>query len=426
MKNLNYRELVESKQKKIKELIAKGIISPSKILETLFSKELEDYNRESLRKQISLFLYETGLLARAEGTDKVNWEENFEQGTASFNYKGLKKLQSEEDIIKFANIDTSIWKATKQIANRWGDNYQIKVWFDRIEKEEEEKKKWEEAKEDLLKHLKGRKTILKKKKVKETKIGVVPLADFHIGAYIRNLIKTPDFDIDKITDMLDEVADTVNALDYSEVHVALLGDFIESFTGTNHPGTWKELMIKGYGGNIIISAYEILENFLAKITNISKVYMVSGNHDRITASNKEDQKGEVVEVLAHFLNKHTNLEIIYNPIIVSNVIDNICYLFTHGHHNFTKKSIEHIIWKYGKQGYFNLVLQGHWHTRKKKEPVTNMQTVYSDSGDYRGITCPSLFTGNFYSETGGWTSTPGFLIIQNRHNSPAVFDIPLN
>ena len=36
MKNLNYRELVESKQKKIKELIAKGITSPSKIIEVLF------------------------------------------------------------------------------------------------------------------------------------------------------------------------------------------------------------------------------------------------------------------------------------------------------------------------------------------------------------------------------------------------------
>ncbi len=42
MKNLNYRELVESKQKKIKELIAKGITSPSKIIEILFIKELEN------------------------------------------------------------------------------------------------------------------------------------------------------------------------------------------------------------------------------------------------------------------------------------------------------------------------------------------------------------------------------------------------
>jgi len=99
MKNLNYRELVESKQKKIKELIAKGITSPSKIIEVLFIKELENYSKESLRKQLSSFLYESGLLARTEGTDKINWEENFEQGTASFNYKGLKKLQSEEDIV---------------------------------------------------------------------------------------------------------------------------------------------------------------------------------------------------------------------------------------------------------------------------------------------------------------------------------------
>tara|TARA_R100001530_G_scaffold127300_2_gene96479 strand:- start:1038 stop:1595 length:558 start_codon:yes stop_codon:yes gene_type:complete len=182
----------------------------------------------------------------------------------------------------------------------------------------------------------------------------------------------------------------------------------------------------GYGSNVVITAYEILENFLNKIDNLNKIYLVSGNHDRITSSKKEDTKGEVIELISHFLKKHLTVDVVYHPILISEIIDGICYIFTHGHHNFTKKSLEHIIWKYGKQGHFNLVLQGHWHTRQKKEPVVNMQTIYSDSGDYRGITCPSLFTGNFYSETAGFTSSAGFLIVQNKHNKPAIFDIPLD
>ena len=392
----------------------------------------QGFKSDSIRRAINTFIIDKDLIVKhtpsyavKASRENTKWEEDYENGTASFDYSGLKKIQTEEDLIKFAKIDTTKWKAVKQTANKWGENYQIKVIFESVEKGAKEEEAYEQAKEILKKHLKGRKKISNKKKV-STKIGVIPLADFHIGAYIRGLIKTPDFDIDRISDMLDEIAEIVNSLEYSEVHIVILGDVIESFTGTNHPSTWKELMYKGHGSNIIIMAYELLLSFFKRITNLHSIYLVSGNHDRITSSKREDTKGEVIELIAYFLNKELETIIKYNSLLLTEVIDNICYIFTHGHHNFTKKSLEHIIWKYGKQGHFNLVLQGHWHTRKSKVPVINTETIYSDSGDYRGITCPSIFTGNYYSETAGFTSSAGFLIVQNQHNKPAVFDIPLN
>ena len=415
-------------EKNIKQFFHSGITSPMQIAKKLNELELiPNVSLEGARKEISKFLRRENLLPGVvTSTDKVKWEEDYENGVASFDYSGLKKIQTQEDLIRFAKIDTSKWKAVKQTANKWGENYQIKVVFESVDKHAQEKELYDRAFEALKEHLADRKVLKKKNKKTITNVGVIPLADFHIGAYIRNLIRTPNYDLDILTNMLEEVATTINELEYSEVHIIFLGDIIESFTGVNHPNTWKELMRGGYGSNIVITAYEILENFLNKIENLHSLYLVSGNHDRVTASNKEDTKGEVVELISHFLKKQLSVNVIYHPILISQIIDNICYIFTHGHHNFTKKSLEHIIWKYGKQGYFNLVLQGHWHTRRKKEPVVNMQTIYSDSGDYRGITCPSLFTGNFYSETSGFTSTAGFLIVQNKHNKPAIFDIPLD
>ena len=41
-----------------------------------------------------------------------------------------------------------------------------------------------------------------------------------------------------------------------------------------------------YGGNVVIMAYEIIRKFLSQINNLKEVYMVSGNHDRVTSSNK--------------------------------------------------------------------------------------------------------------------------------------------
>jgi hypothetical protein len=52
--------------------------------------------------------------------------------------------------------------------------------------------------------------------------------------------------------------------------------------------------------------------------------------------------------------------------------------------------------------------------------------VYWDQANYRSITVPPIFTGNFYSESSGWTSSSGITIIENNGaGKPNVFDITL-
>ena len=79
-----------------------------------------------------------------------------------------------------------------------------------------------------------------------SKIGVVNIADLHGGAYIDGLRKTGDYSIKILIDRLNEAAERVNDLHYYEVHVHILGDLIESFSGLNHANSWgcrKECMV---------------------------------------------------------------------------------------------------------------------------------------------------------------------------------------
>ena len=169
---------------------------------------------EGARKEISKFLRRENLLPGVvTSTDKIKWEEDYENGVASFDYSGLKKIQTQEDLIRFAKIDTSKWKAVKQTANKWGENYQIKVVFESVDKHAQEKELYDRAFEALKEHLADRKVLKKKNKKTITNVGVIPLADFHIGAYIRNLIRTPNYDLDILTNMLEEVATTINELE---------------------------------------------------------------------------------------------------------------------------------------------------------------------------------------------------------------------
>lgn len=294
--------------------------------------------------------------------------------------------------------------------------------------DKEEEETLENLKEQILNHIKNESPKFKKsvKSYSNAKTGIVVTADYHIGAYIEGLVKTKDYSIEIVIDYLDQVATDINSFKYSEVHLAILGDLIESFTGLNHINSWKGLESGAYGGNIIITVYEIIKDFLSKINNLSNVYMVSGNHDRVTSSNKEDVEGDVAKMLAYFLQSNCkNIEIEYHPMVITKVIDNICYVITHGHLGFSNKELGKVLFTYGKQGYYNVLLSGHLHTRRNSSNIITTQAIPEDAADYRALVCPSLFTGNFYSESNGWTSTAGYLVIENRYNKPLVLDIPL-
>jgi predicted phosphodiesterase len=340
----------------------------------------------------------------------------------------LNKYSGEKGASQYKELIEQLQSENMKVKSLWtsGDKINISVAPD-THKEKEDYSSL--LKEELLKHIKENKSSFKKKSTPYAgnKVGVAITADYHIGAYIEGLVKTQDFSIGQVIEYLDQVAEDINSFRYSEVHLIILGDLIESFTGLNHINSWKGLESGAYGGNVVIMAYEILKNFFSKITNLSNVYMISGNHDRVTSNNQEDVDGDVAKILAYFLAQNCKgVNIDFHPMVITKVIDNICYIMTHGHLGFSNKDLGKVLFQYGKQGYYNVLLSGHLHTRRSTQNIISTQTIMDDCADYRSIICPSLFTGNFYSESNGWTSTAGYLIIENRFNKPLVVDIPLS
>ena len=90
-----------------------------------------------------------------------------------------------------------------------------------------------------------------------------------------------------------------------------------------------------------------------------------------------------------------------------------------------KKSTKQICWDYGVQGMYNLICEGHLHSIIQKLNVNqrdSYQTIKDDAVDHRRINCPSFFTGNFFSESLGYTSESGFIITENNGKGvPNVF-----
>lgn len=258
-----------------------------------------------------------------------------------------------------------------------------------------------------------------------SRVGVVKLADLHLGAYVDNLIRTKNFSIDILANKLYDAATEVNKRGYSVVHIHILGDLIESFTGLSHKNTWKGLDKAMVGAEAVKLVVKILhDNFLSRINNLGEVKVVAGNHDRVTSDNKEDVQGGAANLVCWGL-ELIGYRIEFNPLVITHVVDGICHILTHGHHNISKKSTKQICWDYGVQGMYNLICEGHLHSIIQKLNVNqrdSYQTIKDDAVDHRRINCPSFFTGNFFSESLGYTSESGFIITENNGKGvPNVF-----
>lgn len=328
--------------------------------------------------------------------------------------KNENVTSSTYSLRKSENIDTSGMVVSKVTKNPYGGEY--------VSYKPNEEGLTGDLLEQLRKQLDEAEKPVKIQKIKGKKIGVAALADFHIGAKVQDLLKTPDFNIGILSIYLQRAAELINGRNYKEVHVALLGDFIESFTGLNHLNVWQEMGYMQFGANAVILATEIIrDSLLANIKNLKSVYIVSGNHDRATNNKDLDPYGQVGQLLAYNLKRDLKgVEVKYHPLILTEVIDNISYLFSHGHHRLTEKDINGLCFQYGKQEKYNVLLKGHIHTRKTKvskntKPIrfTDFTGVQVDSNNIRAINIAPCFTGNFYSESNGWTSTGGFQIVEN-------------
>lgn len=247
---------------------------------------------------------------------------------------------------------------------------------------------------------------------------VVALADFHFGANVKGYLKTPDFNGDIVIQRLRAVVDGINAQGGKEVHLFLLGDFIESFTGVNHANTWQELDM--YGANAFIFSCRVLrEVLLSKIKNLRKVHIVAGNHDRITPKRDIDSRGDVAAMLAYHLDQMLTVPVDFDYLVLNPIIDGVQYVAMHGHQGMSRRELYQILFQHGNQGLYNVILEGHLHSRivkkaqrAKQVRVLDQIVVEMDNSNYRKITVPPMFTGNFYSTSNGWASSAGYCIVR--------------
>ena len=413
----------------------------------VFAKENNIQYDDTLRRKISSFLSRNGISRQTPQNIKdenSKWEENVTKDEAYLEKVASEKVKSLDDLVRICQIDLNIWEVERWLCNAWGvtafkheakgtyrTNYQVKVWL---------KKKKLSFEDGLVKVLK----VLDKytpKKLAVTTTGskqhiVASMADFHIGADIKNLMRTHDFNIEVLLNYLDYCVNKINSYKAEKVTLNLLGDFYESISGMNHENTFKSLGDGMWGANVIIIANEIMStHLLSKINNLVKVNIISGNHDRMTASNRLDNTGEGAKVLWHMLKKDFPLlPIDFSNSVMSTEIDGVCYVLTHGDKSLSKKELSKVVYDYGNPNLFTLLMEGHFHTRKTVKAITQKAKFYEetevvslDEVNYRKINVASLFTGNYFSESLGFAGNAGMTISFNNgvNGKPEVHDITI-
>lgn len=244
---------------------------------------------------------------------------------------------------------------------------------------------------------------------------VITIADIHAGANVKGLTLSPDYNLKQLYAYADQIIAKTNSVGAAKVWITFGGDAIESFSGMNHPDSWKNIEL--HGADVIAAAFEFFEYLLARIQNVAGLLAVGGNHDRAASSNKDESTAEIAKTLFYFLKKSYGhaIDIEYQTEVLARHIDGIRYVMTHGGKGNTgnDSKAKDLFYNYGDPACFTVLLTAHLHSRMIK----------LDSHNKRHLVVPSLFTGNPYSENLGFSSTAGFLQISNDgHGLPRVVD----
>lgn len=378
------------------------------------------------------------------------------ESEAVFTGRTYKSIRTLDEALEFAKVDLNLWEVTSYQFTSWDvsmkieeikvindvevkvltpttlTNYGCVVKF--APKSTTADEIYQRLIDDAIKCVPNFNQLPVVPVLNPTSIGVLNIADLHIGAEVSNLIRTPDYNIEILISHLDRIVNTINSHGYGQVHVNMVGDYFESISGLNHLNTFKSLGRGMYGSRVIILAATIIGNMLSKINNLTNVNLISGNHDRLTPQSDIDNEGGAAELLSHILSlKLSGVKFTYHTYLLNPVIDGMCYILTHGNFKIDKKDIGKIVTLYGDNTMYNLWLSGHVHTRQTEKTTirrtlefSTYVAVSSDEASYRKIVLPPVFTGNFYSETLGYTSTGGCVITENNGNGkPNVYDYSL-
>ncbi len=254
-------------------------------------------------------------------------------------------------------------------------------------------------------------------------------ADLHIGAHIRNLLRTPDYDSNILTDMIFKSVSEQNSFGFKVNHVHIMGDIIESWSGLNHVNSWMSMDKEETYSNVVRVATKILDHALSRIDNLGCVKIVGGNHDRGSKNNDEDVKGSIADVIAFCL-EIKGYDVEFHPYIITHEIEGVNHILLHGDKKVSNRTTEEIVLKYGKPGMFNFIFQAHLHTLIEllavktidAKRMRRIKTIKDDGIDKRHVYCPPFFSGNYYSETLGFDTNSGYMnVFDNGYGKPNMW-----
>ena len=243
--------------------------------------------------------------------------------------------------------------------------------------------------------------------VRETKIDrlYVVISDLHVGIEGKE---------EAIRLRLNMVAEEVLSMSPSSVSVIILGDIIESFTGTNKNDTWQNLSLRGFGASVVMTSVSIITEFLAIFSSLNlECYCVPGNHDRMTSSKKDDPIGQIGLVIYEFCRRLLPGVPFYieNDVCVAPIDNNYDFIALHGDKGFSRKSGLEIKQLFGTK-QFSLVIRGHYHHRE----------IMCDTDAVRYITVPGIVGETPYSESIGERSLPGFTMFYVKNDRLVTID----
>lgn len=359
-----------------------------------------------------------------EGQFKFNSEEE------TISSEGTK-IKTLDQLKEHAEINEEKWLVDKYIENSWGvsgkakvpkihngevyfseqwiysTNFQVKAWLKRRGLEEPDGS-WTEK---WMKELTDDLTLPNKQyQDYEGKPIVIAIGDLHTGAVTEDAKVVPDYNIDVCRDSLAKVVWVCNNIYKNRpVYFLVGGDLIETFTGKNHKDTWKAIEL--HGAKAALEAFKLLRDLFMQVEGFQKAYMVSGNHDRISSSNADDTDGQVVELLHGIFQETTNIETIYDPLILSPKIDGVQYVMNHGHKGIKKRSGEQIVLDYGDSTCFNMIVEFHKHHRYLEE----------DTYNFRRMICPSIVKSTKFSQGLGVNSRSGFVAFEANETGSVNF-----
>jgi len=393
------------------------------------------------RGEISLIISDLDNIFYLYSKHGLNMSQVQVQNKYGFNALQWQSLKRTFDLVKDSDVFSpyslslvSDKAACDMIAGKIGEKYTPKNMREVVEYEDRKqtKKAYQKAikrvadldyrfsllENEILDYVGSVKEV-KVRKSSDVKIdhGFCIVTDLHGGAAVKHSFNLPAFNWKVLEKKLNDVAADTNQRKAEKVTVVLGGDLIESFSGLNHINSWQNLSDKnGYGFDSVITLSEVLSKWLQSINNIEEVIIISGNHDRGSSDNKEDVEGQVAKMISFILRGQfgQHFKVTWESLIARRKIDGCGYLFLHGDKGLSKKKID-LIEQYGFRGVYNIVFQGHLHTRK----------VIADCLTYRIIHVSSIFSGNTYSKNGGWSTLSGYTFAHTVNKRPVVIDFPL-